>query len=256
MRPTLRPLLLATLLAALSGCAEGPPPEAPATPAGLVTEAQTVTSPAWREAQRALLLGAAQQSGRPVDPAQLEARLEADRNAALLRILGAMESTGGPEVIAYCAWLAENDVAPPPLRRAALAVLVRHVDRNDPAARTRAGQIWQRVAQLPVTGVISIDTAALRGVLWSNGSQALSTAQAGLQRCYELGLREDPRLRGAIRVTARIGANGAVQSCEESHEGLSPTLVACVVESIRRTPFAAPEGGSATVVVPVSFAPR
>lgn len=255
MRP-LSFLLAAPLLAALAGCAEGPPPEAPATPAGLVTEAQTVTSPAWREAQRALLLGAAQQAGRPVDPQQLEARIEADRNAALLRILGNMEATGGPQVVAYCAWLAENEVAPAPLRRAALAVLVRHVDRNDPAARARAGQIWSRVAQLPVTGVITIDTAALRGVLWANGSQALTTAQAGLQRCYEVGLREDPRLRGNIRVTARIGPKGAVMSSQESHEGLSPMLVACVVEVIARTPFAAPEGGSATVVVPVAFAPR
>jgi hypothetical protein len=215
-----------------------------------------VTSPAWREAQRVLLQGAAQQAGRGYDPAQAEAKIEADRNAALLRILGAMEATGGREVVAYCAWLAENDAAPAPLRRAALAVLVRHVDRHDAAARARSAQIWARVAQLPVGGVATIDTSALRGVLWANGSQALSTAQAGLQGCYDMALREDPRLRGAIRVTARIGPNGAVVSSEETHEGLSPTLAACVVETIRRTPFAAPEGGSATVVVPVSLMPR
>ena len=256
MRSPLPLLLSAALFAALAACSEGPPPETPATPAGLVAEAQTVTSPAWREAQRVLLQGAAQQAGRAFEPTQAEAKIEADRDAALLRLLGAMEATGGREVVAYCAWLSENESAPAPLRRAALAVLVRHVDRSDAAARARAGQVWSRVSQLPVSGVATIDTAALRGVLWANGSQALATAQAGLQGCYDMGLREDPRLRGTIRVTARIGPRGAVMSLEETHEGLSPTLVACVLSTLQRTPFAAPEGGSATVVVPVSFLPR
>ena len=42
---------------------------------------------------------------------------------------------------------------------------------------------------------------------------------AGFRRCYNNGLKEDPNMKGSVRVTARIGPNGEVLSASASGGG-------------------------------------
>jgi hypothetical protein len=61
-------------------------------------------------------------------------------------------------------------------------------------------------------------------------------------------------MKGSVRVTARIGPNGEVLSASASGGGgLSGSVVSCVQARVASAQFAPPEGGGATVVIPVTF---
>lgn len=81
---------------------------------------------------------------------------------------------------------------------------------------------------------------------------------AGFRRCYNLGLsREDPTMKGTVRVTARIGPNGEVLSATASGGGtLSPTVIGCIRSRVASAQFSPPEGGGAALVIPVSLIPQ
>jgi hypothetical protein len=76
---------------------------------------------------------------------------------------------------------------------------------------------------------------------------------AGFRRCYNKGLQEDPNMKGSVRITAKIGPNGEVLSASPSGSGLSGSVVSCVAARVSSAQFAPPEGGGATVVIPVTF---
>jgi hypothetical protein len=76
---------------------------------------------------------------------------------------------------------------------------------------------------------------------------------AGFRRCYNKGLQEDPNMKGSVRITAKIGPNGEVLSAVPSGSGLSGTVVGCVAARVSSAQFSPPEGGGATVVIPVTF---
>jgi hypothetical protein len=80
----------------------------------------------------------------------------------------------------------------------------------------------------------------------------------GFRRCYTDGLtREDPTMRGSLRITTRIGPNGDVLSASPSGGGtLSSTVIACVTARVQSAHFDAPTGGGATIVIPVTFVPQ
>jgi outer membrane biosynthesis protein TonB len=61
-------------------------------------------------------------------------------------------------------------------------------------------------------------------------------------------------MKGSVRVTAKIGPNGEVLSATPSGGGgLSGTVISCVVARVQSAQFSPPEGGGATVVIPVTF---
>lgn len=103
--------------------------------------------------------------------------------------------------------------------------------------------------------------AALSSAVTSGGSVANAGAvvagmAAGFRRCYDKGLQEDPNMKGSVRVTAKIGPNGEVQSAVPSGgAGLSQTVVSCVAARVTSAVFSPPDGGAATIVIPVSFFP-
>jgi hypothetical protein len=110
-----------------------------AASARLVDQAQIVTSPAFRAWQRSRI------SLPDAAPAQIEAEVDRQQDMTLAQIFTAMGVVGGPEAVAYCLAFAGNEAAPIELRRAALGVLVRHVDRSDPAAAARGAALWERL---------------------------------------------------------------------------------------------------------------
>jgi hypothetical protein len=76
------------------------------------------------------------------------------------------------------------------------------------------------------------------------------------RRCYNRLLREDPKATGTIRVSAKIGPLGEVAHAEVvAIEGLPPPFADCILGAVRAHSFAPPDGGGATVVIPISFKP-
>jgi hypothetical protein len=102
-------------------------------------------------------------------------------------------------------------------------------------------------------GNASIGGAAVSGGAVANASSVVAGMQAGFRRCYNRGLQEDPNMKGSVRITAKIGPNGEVLSVSPSGSGLSGTVISCVAARVSSAQFAPPEGGGATVVIPVTF---
>jgi hypothetical protein len=107
-----------------------------------------------------------------------------------------------------------------------------------------------------VKGNAAIGGAAVAGGSVSNTSSVVAGMAAGFRRCYSRGLQEDPNMKGSMKVTAGIGPNGEVVSSTASGGGgLSEAVMSCVTARVAAAQFAAPDGGKATIVIPVSFFP-
>lgn len=222
----------------------------------LVARARYQSSPAFREATRPMLARANDAARITPTPPQLEAQLDAYRNEEILRVLAAMELLGGREIVAYCLTLGEDEGAPLALREAALTVLARHADRRDEPVRLRSQAIWERVTVLEAAkqSRLDIGVASTSEGKVANASQVVAGMGAGFRRCYNLGLAEDAHMKGSVRVTTKIGPGGEVVSAVPTGgAGLSEAVIACVVERITKASFVAPDGGGATVVIPITF---
>jgi hypothetical protein len=104
------------------------------------------------------------------------------------------------------------------------------------------------------TGSANVGGAAVSGGNVSNAQSVVAGMSAGFRRCYNRGLQTDPTMKGSVRITAKIGPNGEVLSASPSGSGgLSGEVVSCVVARVQSAQFSPPEGGGATVVIPVSF---
>ncbi|MGK4002962.1 AgmX/PglI C-terminal domain-containing protein [Sorangium sp. So ce1036] len=103
-------------------------------------------------------------------------------------------------------------------------------------------------------GNAQVGGAAVSGGSVSNAPAVVARMTAGFRRCYNKGLQEDPTMKGSVRITARIGPNGEVLSATPSGGStLSGTVISCVVARVQSAQFAPPEGGGATIVIPVTF---
>ena len=123
-------------------------------------------------------------------------------------------------------------------------------DRGGAAGNAGAGAAAK--VKGPV-GSASIGGAAVSGGAVANAGAVVAGMAAGFRRCYNKGLQEDPNMKGSVRITAKIGPNGEVLSVSPSGSGLSGTVVSCVAARVSSAQFAPPEGGGATVVIPVTF---
>lgn len=103
-------------------------------------------------------------------------------------------------------------------------------------------------------GSASVGGASVSGGSVANASSVVAGMAAGFRRCYNNGLKEDPNMKGSVRVTARIGPNGEVLGASASGGGgLSGSVVGCVQARVASAQFSPPEGGGATIVIPVTF---
>jgi hypothetical protein len=103
-------------------------------------------------------------------------------------------------------------------------------------------------------GNVAVGGANVSGGSVSNAAAVVSKMAAGFRRCYNKGLQEDPNMKGSVRITAKIGPNGEVLSANPSGGGgLSGTVTSCVAQRVASAQFAPPDGGGATIVIPVSF---
>lgn len=105
-------------------------------------------------------------------------------------------------------------------------------------------------------GNAALGTASVSGGAVTNAATVVAGMAAGFRRCYQKGLVEDASMKGTVRITARIGPAGEVQSAAPSSGGgLSSTVTSCVAGVVSSRTFDKPAGGGATIVIPVSFSP-
>jgi Ca-activated chloride channel family protein len=104
-------------------------------------------------------------------------------------------------------------------------------------------------------GNASVGGAAVSGGTVSNAARVVAGMRPGFRNCFQRALAQDPTLSGGtLRLTIKIGPAGEVTNVTPSPGGsLPPNVVACVVSRARAAQFDAPSGGSATIVVPVTF---
>jgi hypothetical protein len=103
-------------------------------------------------------------------------------------------------------------------------------------------------------GSASVGGAAVSGGTISDASRVVAGMRAGFRACYNRGLQENPDAQGSIRLTIRVGPGGEVQGVSASPSGNLPgSVVSCVQSRASAAQFSPPEGGSAAVVVPVTF---
>lgn len=106
-------------------------------------------------------------------------------------------------------------------------------------------------------GNVGVGGAAVSGGSVSNAGAVVASMAAGFRRCYQKGLAEDPNMKGQVRITAKIGPNGEVLGASAGGGGgLSGTVTGCVAGVVSSRTFAPPDGGGATIVIPVSFFPQ
>lgn len=105
----------------------------------------------------------------------------------------------------------------------------------------------------PPPGNVAVPGPTQSGGNVPNAAAVVAGMTPGFRRCYNNGINhEDPNMKGSVRITARIGPNGEVLSASASGSGtVSATVVGCMRARVASAQFAAPEGGGATLIIPV-----
>lgn len=103
-------------------------------------------------------------------------------------------------------------------------------------------------------GNASATVESQRGGKVGNAASVVQRMRAGFRNCYQKGLNENPDAQGSIRLTILVGPGGEVSNVTAVPSGtLPPSVVSCVQARARAAQFDPPEGGSAAIVVPVTF---
>lgn len=88
----------------------------------------------------------------------------------------------------------------------------------------------------------------------SNAAKVVAAMRAAFRACYQRGLDQNPDSQGSIKMAIRVGPGGEVTGVSATPSGnLPPSVIDCVTARARRAQFDPPEGGAATVQVPVTF---
>jgi hypothetical protein len=102
--------------------------------------------------------------------------------------------------------------------------------------------------------VAGIGAATSTGGRISDMGKVVAGMTAGFSRCYNIGLRQDPNMIGSVRVIARVGPRGKVLSATPSGaDGLSAEVILCIVRVVEAATFSPPEGGNATITIPIAM---
>jgi hypothetical protein len=97
-------------------------------------------------------------------------------------------------------------------------------------------------------------SAQVSGGQVSNASRVVAGMRAGFRACYNQGLAANPDMQGSVHVTAQIGPNGEVRSATASPSGsISGAVASCIAARVRSAQFDPPQGGAATIVIPVTL---
>ena len=127
---------------------------------------------------------------------------------------------------------------------------------GDRRADARAGDVGKSAEVKKPVGRATTEPPTVTGGAVPGAGGTVAGIRGALRACYKRALDEDPNARGTVRITASIAPNGEVRSTQASGGGLSSTMIACVSRVVRGAQFNPPEGGGATVVIPMTFMPQ
>jgi Ca-activated chloride channel family protein len=103
-------------------------------------------------------------------------------------------------------------------------------------------------------GSASVGGANVSGGNVSDASRVVAGMRAGFRACFNRGLQENPDAQGVIRLTIEVGREGQVEHVAAKHTGkLSETVISCVRARASAAQFDPPEGGNASIAVPITF---
>jgi len=104
-------------------------------------------------------------------------------------------------------------------------------------------------------GNASVGGPIVSGGTVADAARVVAGMRARFRNCFQRGLARDPTLQGSLRLTMRLDASGRVTTTTPSAltGNLPADVVACVVARANVAQFAAPQGGLATITVPVTF---
>jgi hypothetical protein len=102
-------------------------------------------------------------------------------------------------------------------------------------------------------GNADVGGAAVSGGAVANASRVVAGMKAGFRNCFNRELASNPDAQGTIRLTIKVGPGGEVQNVTAAPSGSLGSAVECVKARARSAQFEPPEGGSAVIVVPVTF---
>ncbi len=115
------------------------------------------------------------------------------------------------------------------------------------------------VAAPPVEPGITSTGAPTRGKLPpAVVSEKLTSAQPGIQACYEAALKTKPELRGLININFVVAPDGKVAHAEAlDGEGAlnDAATVNCILAQIKKLEFPEPSGGRVFLNYPLELAP-
>ncbi len=99
--------------------------------------------------------------------------------------------------------------------------------------------------------------ASSSGSAVGSAAKVVASMAPLFRRCYQEGLTCDREMVGSVRISARVAADGSVaEAAPVAATGLSRGVIDCMAEAVKSKRFDRPEGGSATLVIPVSFFPQ
>jgi hypothetical protein len=102
-------------------------------------------------------------------------------------------------------------------------------------------------------GNANVGGANVSGGAVANASRVVAGMKAGFRNCFNRELASNPDAQGTIRLTIKVGPGGEVQNVTAAPSGSLGSAVECVKGRARSAQFDPPEGGSAVIVVPVTF---
>lgn len=102
------------------------------------------------------------------------------------------------------------------------------------------------------TACVPHKSSILGGV--SNAASVVAGMRAGFRNCYNAELVRNRDLEASVRIVGTLNAAGGVTTVTvDVFDGVPEQLVTCLMGLFLQARFAAPEGGQATVVVPVTL---
>jgi hypothetical protein len=102
-------------------------------------------------------------------------------------------------------------------------------------------------------GNANVGGANVSGGSVANASRVVAGMKAGFRNCFNRELAANPDAQGTIRLSIKVGPGGEVQSVTAAPSGNLGSAVECVKARAKSAQFDPPEGGSAVIVVPVTF---
>jgi len=85
-------------------------------------------------------------------------------------------------------------------------------------------------------------------------ADTIAAMQPGFDKCYKDALKKDPKTEGRTRLVVKIGPDAAILSVTPTMvDGLSDSVVGCLVDVAKKGEFQQPVGGVGTVLIPIDL---